>query len=131
MIQQLSSGAELLGYIIRSERYPDKSTFYTPSTAHLQVGHIVYEHGQEIGRHVHLPVERTITSTTEVLLVQKGHCVMDVYDSDRQRVCESELVEGDIVVMLGGGHGFRMIEDTILLEIKQGPYGGMHEKERF
>jgi hypothetical protein len=38
---------------------------------------------------------------------------------------------GDVVVLLDGGHGFRMLEDTVLLEIKQGPYSGLGEKEQF
>ncbi len=42
-----------------------------------------------------------------------------------------ELAACDAVLSVTGGHGFRMIEDTVLFEIKQGPYGGMAEKERF
>ena len=35
------------------------------------------------------------------------------------------------MLMVGGGHGFRMLEDTVFLEVKQGPYTGLDEKERF
>ena len=38
---------------------------------------------------------------------------------------------GDVMVMVSGGHGFRMIENTVFLEIKQGPYIGIDEKKRF
>ena len=46
-------------------------------------------------------------------------------------VATRELLPGDIMLMVGGGHGFRMLEDTVLLEVKQGPYTGLDEKERF
>jgi hypothetical protein len=46
-------------------------------------------------------------------------------------VAPRELNVGDVMLMVGGGHGFRMLEDTVLLEIKQGPYTGENEKERF
>jgi hypothetical protein len=46
-------------------------------------------------------------------------------------VATRELRDGDIMLMVGGGHGFRMIDDTILIEVKQGPYTGIDEKERF
>jgi hypothetical protein len=44
----------------------------------------------------------------------------------------SELLRaGDLIVFLAGGHGFRLLEDCVMLEIKQGPYSGVDEKTRF
>jgi hypothetical protein len=56
---------------------------------------------------------------------------MEVYNDERGLVATRELCAGDIMLMVGGGHGFRMLEDTVLLEVKQGPYTGVDEKERF
>jgi hypothetical protein len=39
--------------------------------------------------------------------------------------------EGDVLLLVKGGHGFRMLEETVFVEIKQGPYTGLDEKERF
>jgi hypothetical protein len=66
-----------------------------------------------------------------VILVKKGRCLLDIYNDERELVATRELSAGDLMLMVGGGHGFRMLEDTILLEIKQGPYTGVEEKERF
>lgn len=41
------------------------------------------------------------------------------------------LEEGDMIQLVSGGHCFKCLEDTIFLEIKQGPYTGLVEKERF
>jgi mannose-6-phosphate isomerase-like protein (cupin superfamily) len=80
---------------------------------------------------MHLPVERHLTGTTEVLVVEKGRCTVDVYADDRTLVASRELGKGDILVAVGGGHGFRALEDLVLLEIKQGPFLGDATKERF
>ena len=69
--------------------------------------------------------------TSEVLIVREGRCKLDVYDVDQALVATRELLPGDIMIMVGGGHGFRIREDTVLMEIKQGPYPGVAEKERF
>jgi len=66
-----------------------------------------------------------------VLVVKKGHCFIDIYNDERELVATHELFTGDVMLMVGGGHGFRMLEDTVFLEIKQGPYAGVDEKEMF
>ncbi len=35
------------------------------------------------------------------------------------------------MVMVGGAHGFEMLEDTVMVEVKQGPYMGTQEKRYF
>lgn len=120
-----------LAYVIRAEIAPDKTTFLTEHTFKQQVGFVVYPRGAEIARHVHLPLERHLVGTSEVLVVKKGRCEIDIYNDARELVATRELRQGDVMLMIAGGHGFRMLEDTILLEIKQGPYTGVDEKERF
>ena len=66
-----------------------------------------------------------------MIIVRRGRCEIDVYNDERQLVASREIRAGDIMLMVGGGHGFRMLEDTVLLEVKQGPYTGIDEKERF
>ena len=80
---------------------------------------------------MHLPLERHLIGTSEVLLILKGRTLFDVYDDNRQLIATRELCQGDIMLMVGGGHGFRMLEETVFLEIKQGPYLDQEEKERF
>jgi hypothetical protein len=72
-----------------------------------------------------------VVGTQEVIIVRSGRCEIDLYDSDRRHVATRELDTGDVIIIASGGHGFRMLEDTVLLEVKQGPYTGLDEKERF
>ena len=63
--------------------------------------------------------------------MRQGRCILDLYGEDRVLLTSRELVAGDAVLLIEGGHGFRMLEDTVLFEVKQGPYGGVAEKVRF
>lgn len=130
-LETVELDGKVLAYIARRSELPERTTFLTPDDCNLQVGHVVYPAGGEIARHMHLPVERHLVGTTEVLLVERGRCEVDIFGPQRQLVTTRELSAGDMVIAVGGGHGFRVLEDTVLLEIKQGPYPGGAEKERF
>lgn len=130
-IEQVASHGTVLCLIIRAGFRPGTTTFLTPPDYKQQVGFVVYPEGGEIARHVHRPLERHLVGTSEVLLVKEGRCLLDVYDDERNLVATRELATGDLMLMVGGGHGFRMLEPTVLLEVKQGPYTGLDEKERF
>jgi hypothetical protein len=130
-VEEISWNGKALAYIIRGDLQPEKTTFLTPPEFKQQVGFIVYPAGGEVRRHVHRPLERHLVGTSEVLLVRQGRCEADVYNDERELVATRELREGDILLMISGGHGFRMLEHTVFLEVKQGPYTGVDEKEVF
>ncbi len=131
LIEKISWQDHPLTYIIRANTMPEKTIFLTPPEFKQQVGFVVYPAEGEVKRHLHLPLERHLIGTSEVLIVRQGHCLMDIYNDDRELVATRELRAGDIMLMVGGGHGFRMLEDTIFLEVKQGPFLPVEEKEHF
>jgi len=131
LVERIMWGDVPLAYIIRGDLMPSRTTFLTPPQFKQQVGFVVYPAGGEIQRHVHRPLSRHLVGTSEVLIVRRGRCEIDIYNDDRQLVATRELREGDVMLMVGGGHGFHMLEDTVFLEVKQGPYTGQDEKERF
>lgn len=130
-VECISHDGSPLAYIIRGTLLPERTTFLTPPEFKQQVGYVVYPAGTEIARHIHRRIERHLVGTSEVLIVRKGRCLIDVYTNDRELVATREMQANDVMLMVGGGHGFRILEDTVLLEIKQGPYMGLEEKERF
>lgn len=130
-VETISHEGRTLCLIVRAEPAPEETVFYTPADFNLQVGKIVYPAGAEIPRHIHRPVIRSVSGTSEVLVMQTGRMILDIYSDDRSSVCSREMAQGDVVILMGGGHGFRLLEDTVLLEVKQGPYSGVQEKERF
>jgi mannose-6-phosphate isomerase-like protein (cupin superfamily) len=130
-ILRISDNDDLLCIVIRASFTPDKTTFITDNSFNQQVGFVVYPTGGEIVRHIHKPIERHITGTAEVLVVRQGRCIMDIYNNDHALIASHELCTGDVMLMVNGGHGFRILEDTTLVEVKQGPYFGVDEKVRF
>jgi Mannose-6-phosphate isomerase len=119
-----------LAYVVRADATETTTSFFTGADATFQAGFVVYPAGGAVVPHVHLPVVRTVVGTSEVLMVRQGRCIVDVYGEDRSLIASRELTAGDLVIFVGCGHGFRMIEDTVLFEIKQGPYNGQSERER-
>lgn len=130
-IEAISHAGTVLAYVIRGNASSDSTQFITPASSPFQVGFVVYGAGSAVEPHVHLPVPRSLTGTSEWLQVRSGSCEVDIYDDERQRVATRVLEAGDGILSVGGGHGFRMRSDTVLFEIKQGPYGGEEEKARF
>jgi hypothetical protein len=130
-VEEITGSGRLLVVIVGSEFRPSTTSFITDDSLLQQVGMVVYPAGGEVKRHFHRPLERHIVGTPEVLVIRSGRCEIDVYDDQRERVATRELHGGDVVILVSGGHGFRMLEDTALLEVKQGPYTGIDEKELF
>ena len=130
-LEIISDGEIPLAYIVDAGWAPERTTFLTPDHFGQQMGVIVYKAGEEIKPHVHLPITRQVEGTTECIIVREGSCEIDIFNSDRKLIAVRSLTQGTIILLLGGGHGFRMNADTILFEVKQGPYAGDADKERF
>jgi quercetin dioxygenase-like cupin family protein len=131
VFERIPTDGPLLALLLSGSGDPSETTFPTPEELNLQVGFVVYPAGGEIPRHTHRPLERRLVGTPEVIVVRTGRCEIDLYDHERRLVATRELRAGDLILIAGGGHGFRMLDDTVLLEVKQGPYTGPDEKERF
>jgi hypothetical protein len=136
--QDSSSGVEHIAWqgqhiatVVRNDYMPTKTTFITPDGYYQQAGFVVYEEGGQVPRHMHLPLQRHLTGTPETLLIKRGVVEADLYAMDRSFLKTVTLYEGDIIMLVSGGHCFRFTEDTVLFEIKQGPYTGLKEKELF
>jgi hypothetical protein len=117
-----------LAYIMRAAMQPAKTTFLTLPQFKRQIGFVVYPQGGEVAPHVHFDLERHLVGSSEVLLIQRGPCSVDIYYNERELVATRELQTFDILIMVRDGHGFRMLEDTVFVEMKQGPYLDAHEE---
>ena len=97
----------------------------------MQVGFVVYPAGGEVERARPRAAGAIARRDVRGAARPAGRCEMDLYDDERALVATRELAAGDVILIVAGGHGFRMLEDTTFLEVKQGPYTGLVEKERF
>jgi cupin fold WbuC family metalloprotein len=129
VIEHIVQNCKTLAYVIRAQGEVQNTLFPTPPDLELQVGFVVYPAGGIVRPHRHVSITRTIQRTCEVIAVRQGRCDVELYDDDKELVATRELRPGDVLIVVTGGHGFRMHEDTVLLEVKQGPYYGLSEKE--
>jgi len=131
MIERIKHQNKELALIIRADYRSDGIEFFTPDTYSQQVGYMNRPRGYVIPPHVHNPVAREVHFTKEVLLIKSGRLRVDFY-SDEQAYLESALLlRGDVILLAFGGHGFEMLEDSEIIEVKQGPYAGESDKTRF
>ncbi|MFC1667216.1 hypothetical protein ACFL0P_05080 [Candidatus Omnitrophota bacterium] len=131
MKKEVMHNGELLAVIIKGDCMPVKTEFITPDTFKQQVGFIVYNKDENIKPHIHHEMSRSLKGTSEVLILKKGHVRVDFYSQKKEYTESYELFPGDILILVSGGHGFYFYEHSVFLEIKQGPYIGPQEKERF
>lgn len=120
-----------LALILRSNFKKEGIEFLTPNNYSQQLGYMGRPRGYVIAPHVHNPVAREVMYTKEVLFVKSGKVRVDFYD-EGQNYLESRLLgPGDVILLAFGGHGFEMLEDSEIIEVKQGPYAGDGDKTRF
>ena len=131
MVEHITWHDQHIATIIRANFRPERTTFLTPDSYYQQAGFVVYSEGGEVNRHSHLPLQRHLIGTPETLIVRKGKVEAKLYALDKSYLGSWILLENDVLLLVAGGHSFTFLEDTILLEIKQGPYTGLVEKESF
>jgi hypothetical protein len=131
MIQQIIHGNKILAIIIKRNFQKDGIEFFTPDDFSQQLAYMKRPKGYIIKPHIHNIVERKIEYTQEVLFIKRGKVRVDFYDEDRNYLKSVILDEGDVILLAHGGHGFEMIEETEIIEVKQGPYAGDMDKVRF
>jgi len=131
MTEQIIYNGQILGIIIRAEFKKEGIAFFTPDDFSQQLGYMNRPEGYIIAPHVHNIVERKVDLTQEVLIIRSGKVRVDFYDADKQYVESRIIYAGDIILLAHGGHGFKMLEPSEIVEVKQGPYCGELDKVRF
>ncbi len=130
-VEKIMHESQLIAIIIHENTPVEGIEFYTSDDSSQQIGAMSWPEGHVVTPHIHRIIERTVMRTQEVLIVKTGKVRMDLYD-ENQAYLESHIVgAGDIIFLSSGGHGFTMLEDTVMVEIKQGPYVGVQDKVRF
>jgi mannose-6-phosphate isomerase-like protein (cupin superfamily) len=131
MIEKITDQDVVLAIIVRSSFSQPGINFFTPNDYSQQLAYMSHPTGKEIQPHVHKKVQREVHYTQETLFIRKGKLQVDFY-SDEQKFLESrELEAGDVILLIKGGHGFKVIEDLEMFEVKQGPYAGDEDKIKF
>jgi hypothetical protein len=125
-------GEVLLARLIRqNETFGEKLNFFSEPNEQIQVGIWNHEKNRILTPHIHCEFDRNIVRTGEVLFVISGSIHCDIYSNSMELMDEFEMFQGDILISIAGGHGYKILEDdTRVFEVKTGPYFGP-EIDRF
>ena len=132
MIEYIKHNNIELAIIIRSNYQRDYGIeFVTPSHYSQQLGYMKREADYIIEPHVHNSLKREVHYTKEVLLIKKGKIRVDFYSENKKYIKSNILNSGDVILLSFGGHGFYFIEESEIIEVKQGPYAEEKDKTKF
>lgn len=131
MVEEIAHDGRLLALIIPGEFREPGIHFFTPGDFSQQVAYMRHPAGKVIEAHVHNPVAREVQYTQEVLFIRRGRLRVDIYTEGKEYVGSRILVGGDTILLARGGHGFEVLDEVEMIEVKQGPYAGDGDKSRF
>ncbi len=121
----------ILGIVISHKFQEEGVHFFTPDNYSQQLGHLKHSAGTKIKAHTHNRIKREVHYTQEVLILKRGKLRVDFYSEDRIYVESVILKANDVVLLASGGHGFEVLEDVEMIEVKQGYYTGEMDKTIF
>ena len=132
MIEQIKNRKKLYALIVRS-RYRKKKgiNFFTDKNATQQFGYMNHKKNHVILPHRHNKRQSKILLTTEVIIILKGMLRVDFYNDKEKYLFSKKLYSNDIIMLSSGGHGFKVLKDTQMIEVKQGPYSLSMDKVKF
>ena len=125
-----SDDGRTIAIVVRRDFGKDGVNFVSKEDFPLQLGVSGYKKGATIKAHFHIEKEIKINKIQEVVHIESGRTMVNLYDLNGKKVKSVELSEGDTIFFVDGGHGFEMLEDTKILEVKQGPYFGKDKDKR-
>ena len=123
-IETIEYNNKRLAYIIRKDIEIKGKKFFGSLDDFLQIGYMNLKKGNTLKPHIHKLQKKIITENQEVIYIVSGKMKVTFYNRIPQKISEAILTDGDLIILLSGGHGFEFLEDTKMIEIKQGPYTG-------
>ena len=132
MIKKIYHKKKLLAIIINEKKFFQPGVnFITPNFLPLQLGFINHNSNTFINPHTHNYYLRKIKKTTEILLIKKGILRVDFYNKNNNYLFSKIINKNHILILIDGTHGFKIIKNCLIIEIKQGPFSPSLDKKRF
>ena len=132
MMEKIFYKKKLLALIVKG-KYRNKKgiTFFTPKESTQQFGYMRHKKEYIIKPHLHKKRLTKILYTTEIILILKGRLRVDFYNLKKKYLFSKIIKEKDIIMLVHGGHGFKVLKNVEMIEIKQGPYILSRDKIKF
>jgi hypothetical protein len=122
-IEYIAKNDKVFGILLKQNFSSEKKyNFITPNEYTIQLGSNFYKAGEKIRNHKHVPRDFKVDRLQEFIVINRGKCKIFMFDDDDQLICERIMEAGDSILLTAGGHGFEVLEDLNIVEIKQGPF---------
>lgn len=126
-----SDNGILIAIVVRKDFKKEGVNFISKPDFPLQLGISSYKRGNKIKAHLHTEKEIKINNIQEIVHIESGKTIVNLYDLSGKKFKSVELLVGDTIFFVNGGHGFEILEDTKIIEVKQGPYSGKDNDKRY
>jgi hypothetical protein len=130
-VEEVRIDGELCAIILPASFDEPGIQFFTANELSQQLASMSYSRGKIIPAHTHNPVRREVSYTQEALFIRKGKIRVDFFSRELEYQRSRVLGPGDVILLISGGHGFEVLEEINMVEVKQGPYAGEMDKTRF
>ncbi len=132
MIENITYKKKLYALIIRRQfRKKNGINFFTSKEATQQFGFMKHKKNHIIMPHKHNKRLTKILTTTEVIILLKGILRVDFYNEKKNYLFSKKVYADDIIMLVNGGHGFKVLKNVEMIEVKQGPYHSASDKVKF
>ena len=132
MIEKIFNKKLLYALIVRKSYKKKKGvSFFTDKKATQQLGYMSHKKNHVILPHSHNKRSSRIQTTTEVIIVLEGILRVDFYDNKEKYLFSKKIYADDLIMLSNGGHGFKILKDVKMIEVKQGPYSLSMDKVKF
>ncbi len=132
MIENIYHKKKLYALIVRRNYKKKKGvSFFTDKNATQQFGYMNHRKNHIILPHRHNKRHSKIELTTEVIIILDGILRVDFYNNKEKYLFSKKLYKDDLIMLSNGGHGFKVLKDVKMIEVKQGPYSLSMDKVKF
>ena len=128
LIEKIKDGNEEIAIIISKNSFEEGVKFITSEAYPLQFGLLKYKKGDSASPHIHPNISRVIIHSQEIIHIEKGKIKLDIFNSEGKLVTSRVLGMGTSVFFICGGRGWTALEESEIIEIKQGPFLGAKDK---
>ena len=81
--------------------------------------------------HTHQKRSTKVLLTTELIIILKGLLRVDFYNEKQNYLFSKKIKKGDLIYLMHGSHGFKVLKETQMIEVKQGPFQKSKDKIKF
>ena len=107
---------------VRLKKIPRGSIPMTDEIEPLQIVTLKHSRSTYLKAHMHSPKRRMTRKLQECLMVKKGKVKIDLYGPDKKLFKKIILKSGDFFLLVAGGYGIHLLENSELIEVKNGPF---------